>query len=93
MIFSRRDFGSESIFHSADLEMYQDGFGTPGVDFWLGLDNMHNITNNKIYELKAYVKDVYGNVAEGILTHFRVGVSKNYVLLITYRLSEKLSYF
>ena len=49
--FLRRMDGSEDFYRGwAD---YKSGFGDPDREFWLGLDNLHTITNTRQYSLRA----------------------------------------
>lgn len=52
------------------------GFGVPGREFWLGLDNMYYMTNAANYGLRVKLVDVKGRNVEYNYKRFKIVVSK-----------------
>ena len=69
--FLRRMDGSEDFYRGwAD---YKSGFGDPDREFWLGLDNLHTITNTGQYSLRADMIDFNGDTYYAEYSLFLVG--------------------
>ena len=49
-----------------------DGFGVPGAEFWMGLDNMFFLTRQKNYELRVTLTDANGEKGVGIWHSFKL---------------------
>ncbi|XP_078498160.1 ficolin-1-like isoform X2 [Lissotriton helveticus] len=55
IVFQRRWDGSVDFFR--DWKTYKRGFGNQLTEFWLGNDNLHNLTANGNYELRIDLED------------------------------------
>lgn len=51
---------------------YERPFGVPGKEFWLGLDNMFFMTNNRKYTLKVTAVDQFEVEASATYKTFRI---------------------
>ena len=71
-IQSRGQFGNPQDYFYRDWASYLKPFGSPGKEFWLGLENIYSITNGKNYSLKIYAKDVDGNTDEATWNSFKL---------------------
>ena len=68
-----------------DWEYYKNGFGTVCGSFWLGLDNIHQLTKWKIapHELRVDLWDWEGNTVYAKYQSFWIGgASSSYALFI-----------
>ena len=72
VIQSRGQFGNPEDFFYRDWADYLKPFGTPGKEFWLGLENIYVMTNKKKYKLKIEAKDYEGNTDQAIWNDFRL---------------------
>uniref|UniRef100_H2Z123 Fibrinogen C-terminal domain-containing protein n=1 Tax=Ciona savignyi TaxID=51511 RepID=H2Z123_CIOSA len=82
MIFQRRTDGSEN-FYRAWTE-YQEMFGNLSNEFWLGLENMHDLTKGKEYELRIELRDCENVRKFAKFASFSIGsVEENYSLKFT----------
>jgi len=52
---------------------YKAGFGDEQGEFWLGLDQLHEITNSKQYGLQVDMEDFEGNNYQSRYSSFSVG--------------------
>uniref|UniRef100_A0A8C9YBJ6 Tenascin Ca n=1 Tax=Sander lucioperca TaxID=283035 RepID=A0A8C9YBJ6_SANLU len=55
MVFLRRQNGKLEFFRN--WKNYTAGFGNLNDEFWLGLSNLHKITNSGLYELRVDLRD------------------------------------
>ncbi|TRY70175.1 hypothetical protein TCAL_12749, partial [Tigriopus californicus] len=72
VIQSRGQFGNRENYFARPWLAFVNGFGVPGMEFWLGLENMHLITNSKNYSLKITLEDTDGIVDHAIYTEFKI---------------------
>ncbi|XP_053332838.1 microfibril-associated glycoprotein 4-like [Clarias gariepinus] len=80
-VIQRRMDGSVGF--NRDFETYKGGFGDKNGEYWLGLDNLHLMTNNKLYELQVDLEDFDGQKASAVYKVFIVGPETNgYVLQV-----------
>ncbi|KAK3763147.1 hypothetical protein RRG08_035830 [Elysia crispata] len=54
IIIQRRTTGEEEFYR--DWATYRKGFGSLAGDFWLGIENLHTLTNTRSYELRVELK-------------------------------------
>uniref|UniRef100_H2YQG3 Fibrinogen C-terminal domain-containing protein n=1 Tax=Ciona savignyi TaxID=51511 RepID=H2YQG3_CIOSA len=82
MIFQRRTDGSENFYRT--WAEYQEMFGNLSNEFWLGLENLHDLTKGQEYELRIELRD-YENVRKfAKFASFSIGsVKENYSLKVT----------
>ncbi|CAH1266832.1 NOTCH3 [Branchiostoma lanceolatum] len=52
---------------------YEQGFGNPSGEYWLGLENIHSLTTQKQNELYVYLQDWEGNGRHARYSAFSVG--------------------
>ncbi|XP_050091551.1 ficolin-2-like [Anopheles aquasalis] len=79
-VIQRRMDGSVNFMR--DWQEYKRGFGTLRGEFWLGLDQIHRLTNVARHELVVLLEDFDGGRATARYDHFRIGAeSVNYGLL------------
>ena len=69
-VIQRREDGSVNFTRTWDD--YKRGFGFVGGEFWLGNDNLHDITNQKSYELRVEVEFWDGSQVITNVNHIRV---------------------
>ncbi len=72
VIQSRGQFGNDENYFYRNWTDYLSPFGTPGEEFWLGLKNIHYMTNEKSYGMKITAEDCDGNIDEATWTRFRL---------------------
>ena len=79
-VFQRRVTGDVNFYRG--WKDYKQGFGSLDGDFWLGLDNIHAITNTGVFELR--IDMIYnGNFAFAHYDSFSVGDEEsNYILQV-----------
>ncbi|KAJ8033903.1 Fibrinogen-like protein A [Holothuria leucospilota] len=78
-VFQRRMDGSQDFFlYWSD---YENGFGTPDRELWLGNDKLHSLTTQRNYQLRVDVVNRNGAPYYAKYSSFRVsGASEKYVL-------------
>lgn len=71
-VFQRRIDGDVDFYR--DWNEYQQGFGSPSDEFWLGNDNLYYLTNQqtKNYELRIDLVNRYGSPYYAKYTLFRI---------------------
>ncbi|XP_002731388.1 fibrinogen C domain-containing protein 1-B-like [Saccoglossus kowalevskii] len=75
-VIQRRRDGSEDFYR--EWIDYKTGFGNIREEFWLGLDNIHSLTNqDKEYSLRIDMEDFDNNHASAQYNHFSVGNEQN----------------
>ncbi|XP_028423225.1 microfibril-associated glycoprotein 4 isoform X2 [Perca flavescens] len=70
-VFQRRMDGTVNFYRGWD--QYKIGFGNPAGEYWLGLDNIHYLTNNKKSELLVNMEDFEGKKVFARYSSFSVG--------------------
>ena len=81
-VFQRRQDGSEDFYRGWDN--YVSGFGSLTGEFWLGLENIHRLTNRSVTKLRVDLSDFDGNTAFAKYNTFRVlSSSTNYTLNVS----------
>ncbi|XP_051514455.1 microfibril-associated glycoprotein 4-like [Myxocyprinus asiaticus] len=58
-------------------DQYKMGFGDKSREFWLGLENVHLLTNRHQYELRVDLEDFSGNKAYALYQKFSVSSEAN----------------
>ncbi|XP_068929928.1 tenascin isoform X4 [Petaurus breviceps papuanus] len=74
IVFLRRSNGRQDFYQN--WRTYAAGFGKLRDEFWLGLDNIHKITDQGQYELRVDLQD-HGETAYAIYDKFSVGDAKS----------------
>uniref|UniRef100_G3W6G8 Tenascin C n=1 Tax=Sarcophilus harrisii TaxID=9305 RepID=G3W6G8_SARHA len=74
IVFLRRSNGHQDFYQN--WRTYATGFGKLEDEFWLGLDNIHKITDQGQYELRVDLQD-NGETAYAIYDRFSVGDAKS----------------
>ncbi|XP_077965532.1 microfibril-associated glycoprotein 4-like [Styela clava] len=81
IVFQRRMDGSEDFYRGWDD--YVNGFGNTIGEFWLGLENIHQMLKGKTFELRVDMEDWEGNKAYAKYGTFSIGDSStNYRLTV-----------
>ncbi|XP_071945994.1 fibrinogen-like protein A [Antedon mediterranea] len=70
-VFQRREDGSLDFYRS--WEEYKNGFGNVCGEFWLGNDNIHEMTSSGKYNLRIDMKTVSGEAYYTVYDTFRIG--------------------
>ncbi|XP_078135904.1 microfibril-associated glycoprotein 4-like [Sander vitreus] len=74
-VFQRRMDGTVNFYRGWD--QYKSGFGNPAGEYWLGLDNLYYLTNNKKSELLVDMEDFEGNKVFARYSSFSVGAERD----------------
>ncbi|XP_069465775.1 tenascin isoform X5 [Ambystoma mexicanum] len=74
IVFLRRDDGKEEFYRN--WRTYSTGFGDPTKEFFLGLENLHQITSQGQYELRVDLRDG-DETAYAVYDKFSVGDAKS----------------
>jgi ficolin len=94
LVFQRRKDGSVA-FERTWIE-YQNGFGNPGGEFWLGNEALYLLTSNGKYKLRIDMEDFEGNKRYAEYSTFSISSSAdNYRLTVsgyTGNAGDSLSY-
>ncbi|XP_032440114.1 microfibril-associated glycoprotein 4-like isoform X2 [Xiphophorus hellerii] len=69
-LFQRRMDGSVNFYRN--WAEYKRGFGNAAGEYWLGLDNIHELTRNQNYELMVDMEDFEGNKKFALYSSFQV---------------------
>ncbi|XP_026057101.1 microfibril-associated glycoprotein 4-like [Carassius auratus] len=70
-VFQRRMDGSVNFYRP--WNQYKRGFGNVEGEYWLGLENMYQLTSNRTYKLRVDLEDFEGNKAFALYSSFSVG--------------------
>lgn len=70
-VIQNRFDGSQDFFKS--WSDYKHGFGNLAGEFWLGLEKIYYLTNQKLYELRVEMEGQDGQDASGIYSVFTLG--------------------
>lgn len=73
----RGDYGRGKNFFLRSWDDYKKGFGDPMEDFWLGLNNMHQLTKNDEVELLIELEDFENNRTSLLVNNFTIGSEAN----------------
>ena len=60
IILSRGQFGNPTNYFDRTWQNMEQPFGDPDKEFWIGLENLYNITNNREYVLKIEMEGANG---------------------------------
>ena len=78
-VFQRRQDGSVNF--RQDWDTYKNGYGNVSGEHWLGNENLHRLTQNRDYELRADLEDWEGQTRYAKYSHIKVlSESQNYQL-------------
>ncbi|XP_054876228.1 microfibril-associated glycoprotein 4-like [Poeciliopsis prolifica] len=69
-VFQRRMDGSVNFYRP--WAEYKRGFGNAAGEYWLGLDNIHELTRSQNYELMVDMEDFEGNKTFALYSSFKV---------------------
>ncbi|CAL4242759.1 unnamed protein product, partial [Meganyctiphanes norvegica] len=72
-VFQRRDDYSSQLDFYRDFGEYAIGFGSPGAEFWLGNEIIHELTNQKVSELYIDLTSFAGETKYAHYAIFNVG--------------------
>ncbi|XP_058626272.1 microfibril-associated glycoprotein 4-like isoform X2 [Onychostoma macrolepis] len=70
-VIQRRMDGSVNFYQA--WHQYKRGFGNMESEYWLGLDNMYQLTRNRNYKLRVDLEDFQGNKVFAQYSSFSVG--------------------
>ncbi|XP_073697799.1 microfibril-associated glycoprotein 4-like [Garra rufa] len=70
-VIQRRMDGSINFYQP--WEKYKTGFGTTEGEYWLGLENMYQLTSNRKYMLRVDLEDFEGRKVFALYSSFSVG--------------------
>ena len=59
LVIQRRMDGSVDFYRG--WSNYRQGFGNSSGEFWIGLETMHSLTQNRTYKLRIHLEDFEGN--------------------------------
>ncbi|KAM9716375.1 microfibril-associated glycoprotein 4-like [Menidia menidia] len=81
-VFQRRMDGSVNFYRGWD--QYRAGFGSAAGEYWLGLENLHQLTRQRNYELLVDMEDFEGKKAFARYSSFKVDAEcDGYALHVT----------
>ncbi|KAF5889790.1 microfibril-associated glycoprotein 4-like [Clarias magur] len=69
-VIQRRMDGSVNFYRP--WKHYKEGFGNKDGEYWLGLENLYQLTNKRQYELKVDLKDFEGGSVHAQYAYFSV---------------------
>lgn len=61
---------------------YRNGFGDPTTNFWIGLENLHQLTSMDTYELFIELRFSNGSLGNAQYSEFRVGSEQDRYALV-----------
>lgn len=80
-IVNRRDGSNPPVNFNVTSDLYDNGFGHPSSNHWIGLEVMHMLTQGRSYKLRVILQDGNGNSTFASYGIFRVGSKvENYTL-------------
>ncbi|XP_037730404.1 angiopoietin-related protein 7-like [Drosophila subpulchrella] len=71
LIIQRRQDGSENFARS--WSEYKNGFGNITGEFFIGLENLHKLTNSRTFELSFKLGNVKGDFKYALYDNFKIG--------------------
>ncbi|XP_076000469.1 microfibril-associated glycoprotein 4-like [Genypterus blacodes] len=74
-IIQRRMDGNINFYRGWD--QYRTGFGQASGEYWLGLENIHALTQQKTYEMRVEMEDFEGAKVYAHFTTFSVGTEQD----------------
>ncbi|XP_032363559.1 microfibril-associated glycoprotein 4-like [Etheostoma spectabile] len=80
-VFQTRMDGSVNFFRGWD--QYKTGFGNAAGEYWLGLENLYQLTLNRPSELLVQMEDFQGNRAFARYKSFSVGPCDGFILTVS----------
>jgi len=80
MVIQKRADGSEDFYRN--WQDYLDGFGDVNGEYWLGLENIHQLTQNDNFELRVDLEDFEDNIRFAKYSNFMVGPGDDYTLSV-----------
>ena len=83
VIQRRGQFGNPPNYFAKLWNDYRAGFGNVDGEFWLGLDNMAEMTRQGNWELRVDLTDWDGAEYFALYDHFQVGPGPNYQLSLS----------
>ncbi|XP_070173807.1 ficolin-1-like [Littorina saxatilis] len=75
LVFQRRQDGSVDFYRG--WTEYQNGFGDPSAEFWLGLDALHTLTSKQSYGLRVDLVMWNGTKGHATYSDFSIGDSSD----------------
>ena len=72
VIQSRGQFGNPDDYFVRNWTQYEEGFGVPGKEFWLGLRHLHGLTSTGRFKVKFEMEDWDGSRAYAEYSTFMV---------------------
>ncbi|KAG9262864.1 microfibril-associated glycoprotein 4-like [Astyanax mexicanus] len=78
-VFQRRMDGSVTFYRSWDS--YKNGFGNKSGEYWLGLENLYQLTHKRNYQLRVDLEDFDGMKAYALYSSFSVDTEATGYLL------------
>ncbi|XP_032366456.1 microfibril-associated glycoprotein 4 [Etheostoma spectabile] len=80
-VFQTRMDGSVNFYRGWD--QYKTGFGNASGEYWLGLENLYQLTLNRPSELLVQMEDFLGNRVFARYTSFSVGPCEGFILTVS----------
>ncbi|XP_053408501.1 microfibril-associated glycoprotein 4-like [Mercenaria mercenaria] len=80
-VFQNRFDGSVDFYRN--YANYTNGFGDLTGEFWLGLENLHEMTSQGSSELRVDVKRANGSAAYEVFKNFSISPSPDYILRVS----------
>ncbi|GFS29851.1 techylectin-5A, partial [Trichonephila inaurata madagascariensis] len=71
VIQRRGSFWKQHNFHQ-NWQSYKVGFGSINRDFWLGNENIYNLTNQGTWEIRFDLTDKLGEARYAVYNNFRI---------------------
>ncbi len=71
-ILARLQVGNPIDYFYRDWDDYLKPFGTPGREFWFGLDNLYWLTNCRNYSLMVFAEDFNKTQETAFWDHFKI---------------------
>ena len=72
VVQSRGQFGNDPLMFKKKWTEYEQGFGTPGEEYWLGLRHLHELTRQGNYLVRFEMQAWDGDIAEAFYSGFKV---------------------
>ncbi|WAR28951.1 TEuncharacterized [Mya arenaria] len=86
-VFQHRVDGSVDFYRN--FSSYENGFGSPQDEFWLGLKLMHEMTSRATHDLRIDITRANDSTGYVVYADFSVGAGSDYTLHVGKSLSEK----
>ena len=72
------------VFNDKTMAEYGAGFGDASLEYWVGLDHWHELTNARTYQLQVDLEAFTGTVTSASANYDSIVIGKNIIFLLIF---------